>query len=172
MPYARHYVAIHTKTGNRWLFQQLIIAPKQNLSKKFFVVFEIFVTCRDRQNSREKIGIPPPLIGIRQVATNFFLIILPLPRECMKGFRESVIHLTRTLGLDGSELSVCQIPKRDITAKRVYMTKKLKTSAEGRRCQFPNCQRLLSEPLAKPSEMQQANPVADLSESFTIHALI
>jgi hypothetical protein len=28
------------------------------------------------------------------------------------------------------------------------------------------------EPLAKPSEMQQDSPVADLSESFTIHALI
>ena len=30
---------------------------------------------------------------------------------------------------------------------------------------------LLVEPLAKPSETQQDSPAADLSESFTIHAL-
>jgi hypothetical protein len=47
-------------------------------------------------------------------------------------------------GSGGSELPVRQLPVQGIPAKGVPMTKILKTSAEGRRCTFLNCQRLLS----------------------------
>ena len=46
---------------------------------------------------------------------------------------------------DGSELPARQTLVRGIPAKGTIMPKKmLKTSAEGRRCQFPHCQQRLS----------------------------
>ena len=47
-------------------------------------------------------------------------------------------------GLDASEVPVRQIPGWQIHAKGVPVEKALKTSAEGRRCNYPDCHRLLS----------------------------
>ena len=48
-------------------------------------------------------------------------------------------------GFDGSELPVRQMPMREIPTKGTIMSKKmLKTSAEGRRCEFPHCEQRLS----------------------------
>jgi len=41
-------------------------------------------------------------------------------------------------------LSVRLRPVREVPAKGMPMTKELKTSAAGRRCDFPDCDRLLS----------------------------